>query len=413
MKQHTKKNITGIYCTHQLLHWAAFGLILPVIVLLFQARELGLSDIGIIMAVWIGSTAVFELPLGGVADQFGRKLVYQLSLVINSIGIGVMLVANSMLFVLLGVALLGLARAMYSGTLDAWFYDAFTKAKGDMDFHQSTSYVVFAVTAGLAIGSLLGGVLPEWELLQSAFNFQSVYDVILLVNIIFNGLLLLFTFVFINETVGNDGAAVKITVVNRSLHALKFCLSHDVIKWLSFATLFYGVTLSSIEAFWQPQLKSVLSSSEESVWIFGVVSSGYFIVAGLSALVAPLLLNSLKGSHRFLLFGSRFLAAFVLLLLAFANSLTVFASSYLLFFFLFTMGVSSARVIISANTDNNHRSAALSVYSLLLTGGSVFSSTIFGFIAEEYNITLVWIVCATLLAVSSFLLLNINTKESV
>ncbi|MCX4025879.1 MFS transporter [Endozoicomonas sp. SM1973] len=410
MKQHTKKNITAIYCTHQLLHWAAFGLILPVIVLLFQTRELSLSDIGIIMAVWIGSTAIFELPLGGVADQYGRKLVYQLSLVMNSIGIGVVLIANGFLSILLGVALLGLARAMYSGTLDAWFYDAFTKAEGEMDFHQSTSYVVFAVTAGLAIGSLSGGILPEWELLQSAFNFQSEYDVILLTNIIFNGLLLVFTFIFIEETV-KEVQTVKETVANRSLGALKFCLSHDVIKWLSFATIFYGITLSTIETFWQPQLKSVLTEGQDSVWVFGVVSSGYFIVAGVSALVAPLLLKLLKQSHRFLLFGSRFFAALVLLLLAFASSLTSFAGFYLLFFFLFTLGVSSARVIISTNTDNNHRSAALSVYSLLLTGGSVLSSSIFGFIAEQYSITLVWVVCAILLVISSFLLLRIKSSS--
>ncbi|WP_041394319.1 hypothetical protein [Photobacterium profundum] len=50
------------------------------------------------MAVWVGSTAALEIPLGG-------------------------------------------ARAIYSGTLDAWFYERFHKTEGELTYHQAISKI--------------------------------------------------------------------------------------------------------------------------------------------------------------------------------------------------------------------------------------------------------------------------------
>lgn len=57
----------------QYLHWTVVGLLIPVIILIFQSRGLNLTEVGIVMAVWIGSTTILEIPVGGLADTIGRK----------------------------------------------------------------------------------------------------------------------------------------------------------------------------------------------------------------------------------------------------------------------------------------------------------------------------------------------------
>ncbi|MFS1887929.1 MFS transporter [Vibrio lentus] len=111
----------------QYLHWTVVGLLIPVIILIFQSRGLNLTEVGIVMAVWIGSTTILEIPVGGLADTIGRKKTYSYSLVLTLLGCLNLLYANSLSSILISAMFLGASRAVYSGTLDAWFYDAFSR----------------------------------------------------------------------------------------------------------------------------------------------------------------------------------------------------------------------------------------------------------------------------------------------
>ena len=57
------------------LRWFQTGLKVPVLILLLRGRGLDFTDVGVVVAVYGLTTAVFELPTGGLADVLGRRQV--------------------------------------------------------------------------------------------------------------------------------------------------------------------------------------------------------------------------------------------------------------------------------------------------------------------------------------------------
>ncbi|MGF1759317.1 MFS transporter [Photobacterium sagamiensis] len=408
-----KQKLIRIYASHQGLHWAIIGIAIPVLILIFQSRGLNLQEIGFVMAVWVGSTAALEIPLGGVADKYGRKHTYLLSLAVNTLGCIALYFATDLSLLLIAAFLLGSARAIYSGTLDAWFYDSFHNAKGELTYHQAISKVNVMVTVGLALGSLIGGWLPDY-VMSSSLNVSTVYDL----NIIIIGLANIFLFVVTlivihepNTRCRESPESGSKNIIHHSVEVIRESLTHDVLKRLMQTTLVYGLVLSSAENFWQPYLSGIINNSGYGVAVFGVISALYFLMAGASSLLSVKLLRMFAGSHKMLMFVTRVLSGFVFIALAFTDNIYSFAACYLTFFFLFTVGNNSERVLLNDNTKQSHRSTMLSVSSFIVTSGAVVASLLLGYISEQYGITINWVMCGVLLVISSVLFVFIPENK--
>lgn len=416
-KQITRQKLTVIYSIHQLLHWAITGLIIPVIILLFQARKINLAQIGIVMAIWAASTAIFEIPSGAIADKIGRKVIYLGSLLLGCLAVIIFMTGTHIVFIISGVVFLGLSRAAFSGSLDAWFYDEFQNCTGELTFHKATAFNTFFLSIGLALGSFLGGLIPDVFKDHSLVSrLQSVYDLNLIAYIGLSIVLFIYTFIFINET--QEEAAVLNAAgdsqgfLKTSIKALAICFSHETLKIISVTTIFFGMIMSSVEIFWQPKLKMLTTEAGIDIWYFGLLSALYFLVSAVSSLLSIPLLKLFNNSYKMLLYTSRTISGIVLILLAQSFGVLDFSIYYLVFFLFFSMGESSLSVIININTRKEYRASILSVYSLLLTGGSVFSSICFGFIAENFGINVVWIISSIVLLVSSLYFLFMKKQQT-
>jgi len=401
----SKEKLTLLYAMHQAFHWFIVGLTIPVIILLYQSRGLTLSEIGIVMTVWVGCSALLEVPLGGVADQYGRKRVYQVSLVITILGSVVTLYANSFISLMLAAALLGSARAVYSGTLDAWFYDEFHKLKGNLTYHQASAKINVLLTLGIGTGCFWGGQLPSvyqaWSTTKSApFNGNVIMTILLSL------VLLVLTQVAIHESdvkadsIADKGSSHQTGVIKHCIITLQASLNHDTLRPLLLAGFVYGLVLSTVETLWQPQLMLLQVNTE--IARFGVISSLYFAMAALASFSSVKAVAWFRGSHRYLLFSSRALAGAVLLLLSQARSPEAFTLLYLLFFFLFTLGYNSERILINHAVESKQRSTLLSLYSFTISSGAIFSAGLLSYIADIYSISTSWVIAATVLFISCF-----------
>ncbi len=119
----TVRQLITRYSIQQAMHWGTVGLLFPVMVLLLQAKGLTLLQVGIGMATYSAMALLLELPTGGLADRLGRKRVYVFSLGLNWLGALCFFLADSPLTLLISAGLMGAARALSSGTLDAWFVE--------------------------------------------------------------------------------------------------------------------------------------------------------------------------------------------------------------------------------------------------------------------------------------------------
>lgn len=401
----SKEKLTLLYAVHQAFHWLIVGLTIPIIIILYQSRGLTLSEIGIVMTVWVGCNALLEVPLGGAADQYGRKRVYQISLLITMLGCVVTLYANSFVSLMIAAALLGSARAVYSGTLDAWFYEEFHRLKGNITYHQASAKVNVMLTLGIGIGCFLGGQLPfVYKNWSTSEGYQFNGNVIM--TILLSLLLMMLTQVIVQESnfkadnTTDEASATKTGVIKHGFVTLRASLNHSILRPLLLAGFVYGLVLSTVETLWQPQLMLLQVNTE--IARFGVISALYFAMAALASFSSVKAVAWLNGSHRNLLFFSRGLSGVVLMLLAQAASPETFTLLYLLFFFLFTLGYNSERILINHVIESKQRSTLLSLYSFTISSGAIFSAGLFSYIADIYSISTSWMIAAVALTMSCF-----------
>jgi len=327
------------------------------------------------MALYSAAVILFELPTGGLSDTLGRKKVYLISLAVN-LSAGVVLVLAKNIFILAGgIFLLGLGRALSTGSLDAWFVDEFNKIDPKGNLQSALATVGIFIPLGLALGTLSGGFIPMvfGEITSQIPGFGK-----------YSSNLLVFNFFIIIQFF------LTSLLIVEHLHP-----SRDVTIWSGFKKLpevissSIGVGLAGLENFWQPQVKNILSSDSQT-WIFGLLATGYFLASSLGSVLITPLCKLCKNNYSKILFVVRLLMGVFYLTLALQKSLTGFSTS-------------PHKTLLNAQLPKERRSTLLSFESIFLQVGALVGSLIMGYIAQNLSISIAWIVGAGILAFSCLL----------
>lgn len=106
------------------LRWFPGGLVLPVLVLLLQARQVDLATTGALFAIFGGAVALLELATGGLADVPGHRRTFRLSSAVTTVAFALLAAANHPLEFGLAFLVLALGRSLSSGPLQAWYVNA-------------------------------------------------------------------------------------------------------------------------------------------------------------------------------------------------------------------------------------------------------------------------------------------------
>ena len=166
-----------VFQVHQFLDRFAMGLTVAVVALALSDRGMDLIQTSLLFGVYSLTTMAIELPFGGLADTIGRKPVFLAAVVASVVSLVLFLSTSDFHVLALSFAFIGFGRALRSGTLDAWFVETFKAAAPNMDIQPALAKAQWANAMGLAVGAVLGGLLPD--LFGSAANRLgfSVYDV--------------------------------------------------------------------------------------------------------------------------------------------------------------------------------------------------------------------------------------------
>lgn len=141
------------------LRWFPTGVTVPVLVLLLTRRGLSLGEVGAVLALYGVTAAALEVPTGGLADTAGRRPVLVAAAGLSVLGTAGLAGAVSGVEIALALVVLGAARALDSGPLQAWFVDAVHAVDPGADLKPGLSRAGAASAAALGAGSLAGGWL--------------------------------------------------------------------------------------------------------------------------------------------------------------------------------------------------------------------------------------------------------------
>lgn len=153
------------YALLSFLQWLPIGLTIVPMVLLLLERGFTLAEIAAIGAVSGVTVAVFELPTGGLADVIGRKPVLVTAALAHACALVMLGLATSIGVLVASAALRGLARALSSGPLEAWYVDTVhaghaPAAREALDLTAGLARGEIAASVALGVGTMAGGLIP-------------------------------------------------------------------------------------------------------------------------------------------------------------------------------------------------------------------------------------------------------------
>ena len=150
-----------VFQVHKFLDRFAMGLTVAVVALALSDRGMDLFQISLLFGVYSLTTMAMELPFGGLADTIGRKPVFLSAVVASMVSLVLFLSTSDFHVLALSFAFIGFGRALRSGTLDAWFVETFKAAAPNVDIQPALAKAQWANAMGLAVGAVLGGLLPD------------------------------------------------------------------------------------------------------------------------------------------------------------------------------------------------------------------------------------------------------------
>lgn len=389
------------------LTWLAVALPLPIFVLFMQARGLSLAQIGLIMGLYSVTIVLLELPTGGLADAVGRKPVALLAHTINLISGVLIFFAFSFWSFLAGMVLMGVSRALNSGTLDAWFVDSLQEADPEVDLQPALAQAGTVTLLALGLGTLLGGLLPTLFQGLPAGNaaLVSPFSTTLIASVVLRLIVLPLILFTVHETDKPSptaaGWTAGFTAVPQVVReAVSLSLRNAILLALMGAALVGGFTLSAVETFWQPSFALLIDANSAQSWLFGLIMAISFIAGMAGNLLSISLSKRLRRRHGIVALFARSVQSVALLIMALAVGIIPAAGGFWLFYLSLGTLNSPHDTLVNGEIPATRRSAMLSVQSLASYLGGFVGSVAIGFIAERRSIADAWLLAALLSASS-------------
>lgn len=136
-----------------------FMLIVPVIVLVYTQKGVTVGDFFLIQGIFRLAAFLFEIPSGYMSDCLSRKRVMISGAIFALAGYVTIAAAYGFWALVCGEALLGIASALFSGTLEAYTYDLLKRNKTQKQFLREFGSI--QTWAGIAsfVAAVIGGIL--------------------------------------------------------------------------------------------------------------------------------------------------------------------------------------------------------------------------------------------------------------
>ncbi len=434
--------VQRVYYLVTALSWFASVLPMAVTVLFAQSRGFSLIDVGLYTAVYSLAVVLLEVPSGVMADAFGRKRVALLSYLVSMLATTVLLFTFTLPWLLLFAVLHGLARALGSGALQAWFVDALLRADPGAELQAPLALAGTFELLALAAGTLAGGALPTLltGLPSAPGTVLTPLATPLVTSTALTGLTLMVAALTVHEPrtarapleaptapsahSGTSNAAPQAApqaaaqaarlegvaqVVKGALHLMR---SNRTISVLLLVEALGGFALMGMENLWQPFFALRIGAAPDRTWLFGVVLAGCFgagMVGNLAAIPATRWLR-----HRYARVASLYRALQAVALMALAAQQSALPAGLLFWLTYFAMsgGFSPLATLLNLEVPSSRRSVMLSVQSMSGFAGSFVGSLVLGLVAERASIGLAWAVAAGVLGVSTLLLARLDRAHA-
>jgi MFS family permease len=370
------------------LRWLPVGLTTPITVLLAQARGLSLAEIGLLFTVHGVVVTALELPTGGLADVLGRRPVVVAGAVLHLVSCVVFATATSFPGFLAAVLLLGLGRALDSGPVEAWYVDTVHRIAPAADVAPGLARHSAADGGSLAVGAIVGGVLPGLlggagaEALTVPYLGAAVLDVLFIAAVVR---------LLTEDRPPREGsvraalAAGVRAVPGTVTGAVRLSVTDGPMRLVLLLTAVGGVGLVVCELLGPVRFAELAGGRDDGAAVYGTVLAASFAGAALGAMATPALRRLLRGSTRVtcgLLFT---LGAVAMSVLAGPDVLVLAAAGFAGYYLAHGATWPLLSAVLHTRVTAAHRATAVSAMSLAMALGGILGNLVVPLLAAHVS----------------------------
>ena len=389
----TERTYYLLTCVYRIA-WSALG---PTYGLFLLDRGLDLLQLNLVLAVYLITICVFEVPTGAVADVFGRKASFILSCLVRALAFGLYYYSNTFPQFVVAEVIDAIGTTLTTGAFDAWAVDG-VHAEGDrrpVDRLFSRGQMLgqaMAILGGLVAAQLADRDLAIPRLIGGAgFLLCALLGAVLMREV--------------------RPAQAAVAVPSYSLTAaigegLEIVRAAPLLRQLCLLSALTACATMPAFQLWQPRLSGL---SGQGPWLMGWVWAFLGLTSILGSAVVPRLLPRL-GRARTLALA----VAWRGVTLGCAGAATSFPLAFT-GFLLQEVGFGISEPVLQA-WMNEYASAArratvLSIRSMAFTLGGGTGLIALGWLARQTDIGLAWMVSAAIYLVSVPLFLTLHRRR--
>ncbi|HCX62859.1 MFS transporter [Sedimentibacter sp.] len=372
------------------------GILTPVISLLLIDKGATLSNLSLILGIYAFTVIVLELPTGIIADVFGRKKSFCLSIIVSLVSFIILLFGKGFILLSIGMMFYGLSRALSSGSFDALFIDYYIDNYGKDKLHNITTRLNVLEALGMSTGALTGGMLPK--ITNTYFSLSSIYDLNIILRLILASVVVILGFIFITESAVNNKEK-RISIKQHIKNSSSIVAKNSTIICVFISVFSTGFFLSSLETFWQPHFLSLLPNNS-FMGLLGVMAFLYFAAATLGSIGSNKLIKKYKFNTYKMYLILRTLIAVSMIIAAIQTNIPIFMFFYSTIYLLFGMANIPEGVILNREIPNDVRASVLSVYSLVIQIGGLTGSLLYSILINYFTIPTIWVISACIILIT-------------
>ncbi|WP_062517152.1 MFS transporter [Demequina gelatinilytica] len=374
------------------LRWLPTGITAPLLVLLLSARGLSLGTIGLLTALYSATTFLLELPTGGLADVLGRRGVIIGSSVVAAAASIIIAFATSPAWFAAGFMLHGLARALDSGPLQAWYVDSVHAIDPAADLKPGLSRSAVAESASLALGAIAAGAVVTIAPLPPSGGPLIALSVPFLLKAGLSAVQIAATLAWVQDapthagtTARAPGRATRVLARSRDAardvpatvaRGVRIAGASRAVRRLLVFTGALGVALAGIELLAPAHASALLGGETDAAGAYSVLVTAGFLGSAAGGALAPLAARLARSDARAAAFaaigGACALAAVA------APLAGVAAGAFVAFYLLLGVTGPLTESMLHAEVGARERATMLSVQSMALQSAALVCTAALG-----------------------------------
>jgi MFS family permease len=364
--------------------FAAF-FISPIYPLYLLSRGLDLFQINVVLAVYLLSVFLFEVPTGAIADLFGRKVSFLLSCVVRLCAYTLYTFADGFADCLVAEVIDAIGTTLASGALEAWAVDA-VRAEGDerpTDRMFARAQVVsraMMIVGGLAAGYLAawGGMVVPWLVAAAGYGVTAVLGALLM-----------------RDT--HEPRGLRSHALGRAMFdGVRAVRATPVLLVICLISLTVSFAVMPVYMLWQPHMEALAGADLRLMgWIWALLC----LATLLGSAGVPVLLRRFE-RHTILFVATIWRAALLAVAAAAGTMQPALAG---LFLQEISFGLTDPVMSAWANEHvrSEQRATVLSVRSTFWTFGGAAGLVAIGLVARGFGVPVAWFVSAAVLALAA------------